>query len=122
MAEISGTWLGTYWQEGEPTRFEATFVQGGNTLSGNVLDDNALGEAAIVGEVVGRTIQFSKRYLTSSPTSIHYIGQIAEDEQSMQGTWQIAGYDSGQWEARRSGDNLVAELQSRRTQSLTLAQ
>lgn len=67
MADVNGLWLGTYWQEGIPTRFEATLVQGGNTLSGRVLDDNYLGEAQIEGEVVGRTIHFTKRYLTTSP-------------------------------------------------------
>jgi hypothetical protein len=34
MADLSGTWLGTYWQQGDPTRFEVTFIQSGNTLSG----------------------------------------------------------------------------------------
>lgn len=119
MADVSGSWLGTYWQQGQPTRFEATFVQGGSHLSGNLLDDSYLGEATITGEVVGRVIQFSKRYLTSATPPIHYIGQVAEDEQSMQGTWQITGVDTGSWEARRSGDNLVAELRSRQTQSLS---
>lgn len=120
MSDVNGAWLGTYWQQGQPTRFEASLVQGGSTLSGSVLDDNWLGEAAITGEVVGRVIQFTKHYLTANPTSIQYIGQIAEDEQSMQGTWQIHGFDSGPWEARRSGDNLMAELRSRQTQSLAL--
>jgi len=122
MADVSGAWLGTYWQQGQPTRFEATLVQGGDTISGNVLDDNFLGEAAVTGEVVGRAIQFTKRYLTGSSTLIYYVGQVAEDEQFMQGTWQIEGFDSGQWEARRSGENLVVELQSRQTQSLSLTQ
>lgn len=122
MADISGAWLGTYWQQGQPTRFEATLVQGGNTMSGNVLDDHPLGEASITGEVVGRRIQFTKRYITGSSPLIHYVGDIAEDEQSMQGTWQIVGVDSGPWEARRSGENLIAELQTRQTQSLSLTQ
>ncbi len=29
MADVSGAWLGTYWQQGNPTRFEATLIQGG---------------------------------------------------------------------------------------------
>ena len=117
MADISGSWLGTYWQRDNPTRFEASLVQGGNTVSGNVLDDNELGEASIAGEVVGRVIRFTKRYLASS-FAIEYTGQITEDEQAMAGTWLIEGIDSGQWEARRSGENLSVDLQSLLSQSL----
>jgi len=119
MANISGSWLGTYWQREIPTRFEASFVQGGNTVSGNILDDNGLGEACIAGEVVGRTIHFTKRYLASS-FAIEYTGQIAEDEQSMAGTWLIEGFDSGQWEARRSGENLSVDLQALQSQDLVV--
>lgn len=54
MANLSGTWLGTYWQQANPTRFEATFIESSNTLSGNILDDNYLGEAKLSGEVIGR--------------------------------------------------------------------
>ena len=66
IANLSGTWLGTYWQQANPTRFEVTFVQSGNTLSGNILDDNYLGEATLSGEVIGRKISFAKRYLIGS--------------------------------------------------------
>lgn len=120
MTDISGAWLGTYWQRGDPTRFEATLVQGGNTLSGSILDDCNLGEAQVSGEVVGRSIQFVKQYLTSSPTPIRYVGTIAEDDRSMRGTWSIAGRESGEWEAHRTGDNLLAELQERQAKELSL--
>lgn len=113
MADLSGTWLGTYWQSGVPTRFELTLVQGGNTLSGNILDDSPLGEASVIGEVVGRRVDFTKSYLTGSRHSISYTGAISEDEDSMGGKWQIDEYLSGTWEAHRSGDNLVADLESR---------
>lgn len=112
MADLSGTWLGTYWQEGIPTRFEATLIQSGNTLSGSILDDNYLGEARISGEVIGRRISFTKKYLTSSPTPIDYTGTLSEDEDFMQGQWTISRVGNGPWEARRSGDNLVADLQA----------
>ncbi|NJO93852.1 MAG: hypothetical protein HC820_04935 [Hydrococcus sp. RM1_1_31] len=56
MTNLNGTWLGTYWQRGNPTRFELTLVQGGNSISGRIKDDNALGEASMVGEVVGRSL------------------------------------------------------------------
>lgn len=112
MADLSGTWLGTYWQSGVPTRFELTLVQGGNTLSGNILDDSPLGEASVVGEVIGRRVDFTKSYLAGSRHSISYTGTIAENEDSMGGKWQIDEYLSGNWEAHRSGDNLVADLEN----------
>lgn len=121
---ISGAWLGTYWQDDDQTRFEATFAQGGNTLSGNILDDGALGEAQIVGEVIGRSIQFTKRYLTSSSYPVDYAGVISEDANSISGTWTISGTRmgkrkfSGTWEAHRSGNDLMAELTQRLAQKV----
>ncbi|MBD2260880.1 hypothetical protein [Pseudanabaena sp. FACHB-2040] len=112
MADLSGMWLGTYWQAENPTRFEATLVQGGNTLSGRVLDDNYLGEAQIQGEVVGRRVSFAKRYLTTSPTAIQYTGTVSEDGNHIQGEWTIGRFDTGPWEAHRSQDDLVVDLQA----------
>lgn len=122
MADLSGTWLGTYWQSGVPTRFEATLLQSSNSLTGNILDDSYLGEATLIGEVVGRRIQFTKRYLTTSSSLINYSGTVNEDEDFMQGVWSIRDSDSGEWEARRSGDNLMLELQRLQQQKIpTLA-
>jgi hypothetical protein len=119
MADLSGSWLGTYWQEGLPTRFEATLIQSGNSLSGSILDDSYLGEAQVGGDVIGRTVSFTKRYLTTSPDSINYTGTVSEDENSMQGNWRVGKY-TGTWEAQRSGDNLMAELQTRLTKQVSL--
>lgn len=114
MTDLSGTWLGTYWQEGLPTRFEATFVQSGNTLTGNILDDGFLGEAQVGGEVIGRSIQFTKRYLaTLQAPIIIYTGTLSDNEDFMQGQWQISGFDSGSWEAHRGGADLMESLQTR---------
>ncbi|MCP2728417.1 hypothetical protein [Limnofasciculus baicalensis] len=118
MADLSGTWLGTYWQLGIPTRFEATLLQSSNTLTGNILDDSYLGEATLIGEVMGRRIQFTKRYLTTSSTLINYSGTVNEDEDFMQGDWSIRDSDSGKWEARRSGDNLMLELRKLQEQKI----
>lgn len=125
---ISGTWLGTYWQDGQPTRFEATFAQGGNTLSGSILDDGFLGEAQLIGEVVGRSIQFVKRYLTSTTPPIVYTGTISEEGDMMTGSWQIDQSRrgvlgrrqilSGPWEAHRSNDDLMADLNLRLAQKV----
>ena len=113
MADLSGIWLGTYWQLGVPTRFEVTFVQSGNSLTGNILDDSYLGEAQISGTVIGRNISFTKRYLTTSPDQVSYTGTLSEDENYMQGQWRISRFNTGTWEAHRSGDNLTLELNNR---------
>jgi hypothetical protein len=118
MADLSGTWLGTYWQEGSPTRFEATFVQGGNSFSGRVLDDNQLGEAQITGELIGRGIRFTKRYLTGSHRAIQYTGTLSEDANFMQGDWAIDRTRSGKWEAQRNQDDLLADLKNRLAQQV----
>lgn len=118
MADLSGSWLGTYWQEGVPTRFEATFVQSGNTLTGSILDDSELGEARLSGTVTGRNVSFTKRYLMTSGHSIGYVGTISEEENYISGQWNISSRFSGPWEAHRSGENLVAELESRKSEEV----
>lgn len=113
VTDLSGTWLGTYWQQGLPTRFEATFVQRGNTLNGNILDDSFLGEAQVGGKVIGRSIRFTKRYLATLQTLVIYTGTLSENEDFMQGQWQISYFDSGSWEAHRGGADLMESLQTR---------
>ncbi|MBW4591980.1 MAG: hypothetical protein KME46_03385 [Brasilonema angustatum HA4187-MV1] len=120
MADVNGTWLGTYWQQGIPTRFEVTLIQSGNTLTGRILDDSNLGEAQLAGEVVGRRISFIKRYFTTAPDPITYVGTISENEDYMQGQWSFKLWDSGPWEARRSGETLLADLQTRIQKKVSL--
>ncbi|MGL4499545.1 MAG: hypothetical protein ACRC78_21010 [Planktothrix sp.] len=112
MTDISGTWLGTYWQQGVPTRFEVTFIQSGNSLAGNILDEGYLGEAQISGDVLGRGVSFTKQYLTTSPDTVSYTGTVSEDENYIQGQWQISRLSSGNWEAHRQGDNLSLEFKN----------
>lgn len=121
MADINGAWLGSYWQGGGQTRFEVTFVQAGNTLTGRVLDDGYLGEAQISGDVTGRNVSFVKQYINKSTHAIHYSGTISEDETFMSGTWIIQGYDSGRWEARRNSDDLMTQLKARMEKRTALA-
>jgi hypothetical protein len=110
MANLTGTWLGTYWQDDMPTRFEMVIAQGGNVLSGNILDDDSQREAPMTGEAIGRNVQFSKRYVSVSQGSILYQGLLSENENLMQGEWVLKmsspAYgemtDSGRWEATRS--------------------
>lgn len=121
MADLSGTWLGTYWQQEIPTRFEITLVQSGNTLSGSILDDSHLGEASLTGEVIGRRISFTKCYLGGSRHCVNYTGTVSEDENFMQGQWMVDKFNTGQWEAYRSGDNLMMELQSRLAERILMS-
>lgn len=121
MTDLTGTWLGTYWQDNQPTRFELTLLQSGNSLQGSILDDNYLGEANLNGTVVGRRVEFVKKYLANRGT-VNYFGTVAENENSMQGIWQIHhvfGYYSGSWEAHRAGDNLTLAIQNLLTISNT---
>lgn len=116
MGDVNGAWLGTYWQNDMPTRFEATFVQGGNILSGRILDDSDLGEAQISGDVTGRHIRFTKRYFMGAHAPIHYSGNLSEDGNHMQGQWQIERYGRGLWEAHCNDDDLMQSLANRQSQ------
>jgi hypothetical protein len=118
MADVNGTWLGTYWQHGNPTRFEIVLLQSGTSLTGNVLDDSDLGEAKLSGEVVGRRIRFIKRYFTSSPDAVEYVGTISDSEDYIQGQWNINSWEFGPWEARRSGESLSLEVGNKATKKI----
>jgi hypothetical protein len=128
MANLTGNWLGTYWQHNAPNRFEMAIAQGGNALSGNILDDNYLGEAILTGEAIGRNIQFTKKYISGLRESILYQGVLSENEELIQGDWSMQLYspeyvafsDSGRWEARRSDNDLLKELTDRLTKQKEL--
>ncbi|MEO1401377.1 MAG: hypothetical protein AAFV72_08975 [Cyanobacteria bacterium J06635_1] len=112
MADITGTWLGTYWQSGNPVRFEATFAQAKNSLSGRIEDDSNLGEANVAGEVIGRQITFTKSYLNNPTAIIRYTGTLSEDENYITGQWVLNKRQSGPWEAQRNENDLMLELKS----------
>jgi hypothetical protein len=110
MMDISGTWLGTFWQDDQPTRFEASLVEGGNTLSGNILDDGWLGDALVAGDRLGSRINFTKRYLSGTHDLVAYSGVIEASGDSMRGTWRIGQNFEGPWEAHRKVDDLMGEF------------
>ncbi len=109
--DLTGLWLGTYWQDGQPTRFEATFVQCEALLSGRITDDGYLGDAQISGQVTGRFIRFTKKYF-GIDDKIHYTGTLSEAGNQIWGEWFISINTSGPWEAHRSHDTLLNSLQS----------
>lgn len=112
MTDLTGSWLGTYWQAKSPTRFEATLVQAKGSLRGNVLDDGPLGEASLQGEVVGRQISFVKRYVNNSAYSIRYTGTLSDDGNHISGQWILNARNTGSWEAQRNQDDLTQQLKT----------
>ena len=120
MTDLSGAWLGTYWQQGQPVRFEMTLVQGGNTISGNILDNNYLGEASLSGTVTGRSVSFSKKYLMGSRHSVQYSGTVSEDGNTIKGKWQVLVF-TGAWSAHRQNDNLSWEQEIKRVEKIPVA-
>ena len=85
MADLNGTWLGTYWQAGNPTRFELVLLYSGNSITGSILDDSYMGKARLSGEVIGRRISFLKRYLNSAFFPVNYTGTLSKGEDYIQG-------------------------------------
>jgi hypothetical protein len=106
---IGGGWLGTYAYKGAgrtqpPVRFEATIRMPGSEggFVGSILDDGGLGEADIHGEQSRLGLRFSKVYRNRKAAPVSYEGTLAEDGQTMQGTWQISSIAHGVWDARRT--------------------
>ncbi|MEM9804449.1 MAG: hypothetical protein AAF959_04155 [Cyanobacteria bacterium P01_D01_bin.56] len=112
MAELTGPWLGSYWQAKAPTRFEATFVQAQNSLSGRIVDDGPLGEAQVQGDVVGRQVSFTKRYFNNPTYTIRYSGTLSEDGNHISGEWRFDAKHKGPWEAHRNDNDLSKELKA----------
>ncbi|MEM8611578.1 MAG: hypothetical protein AAGF93_06135 [Cyanobacteria bacterium P01_H01_bin.105] len=112
MAELTGPWLGSYWQANSPTRFEATFVQAHNSLSGRIVDDGSLGEAQLQGQITGRHITFTKKYFKNPSYIVRYTGTVSEDGDHINGQWQVNAKQSGPWEAHRSDNDLSQELKA----------
>ena len=108
MADISGSWLGTYWQH-QPVRFEMTLVQGGTTISGNILDDSYLGEASLTGTVNGRSVSFVKSYVGGARHQVRYSGTVSRKGDYMEGVWSIYAV-SGAWSAQRHNDTFSLEF------------
>jgi hypothetical protein len=116
VTDLSGTWLGSYWQNGEQVRFEFALIHSGNSLSGNILDDCYLGEANVSGVVLGRKVRFSKQYVFMNQFIVRYSGTVSDDGDFIKGDWfcteKVLGFhslDLGRWEAHRNIDNLNLE-------------
>lgn len=96
-----------------------SLIQSGNSLVGNISDDGRLGEAQLNGEVIGRTVQFSKKYIMHKQSPVNYKGSISEDGNHLFGKWDFYGMLGFQpWEASRNGENLVLEQKENRQKTL----
>jgi hypothetical protein len=105
VTDLSGTWLGSYWQNGKQVRFEFALIHSGNTISGNILDDCHCQTDTIFQAIC---------FCTATP--IDYTGTLSDDGDSMQGDWsfsdKVLGFSPvafGPWEAHRNSDNLELE-------------
>lgn len=121
MTDLSGTWLGTYWQRRNPTRFELTLIHSGSTLTGHSLDDSHLGEAVWSGTLTGRYLHCTKRYSLKKQRPVNYRGTVSEAGNAMQGTWDFGLWGSGNWEAHRSGESLTLSLRQRLSEQVPLS-
>ena len=123
-ATIGGGWLGTYAYKGvslrPAVRFEATIAAPGaeGRFVGSILDDGSLGEADIHGGQSGLGFRFSKVYRKHGVSVVSYEGTLAEDGQTMSGTWQIGSAVHGVWDARRAWSD-SGKLEAEETEEQT---
>ncbi|RTL35687.1 MAG: hypothetical protein EKK48_28830 [Candidatus Melainabacteria bacterium] len=105
--KIDGKWRGHYTYSDNPDRgsaFDASFTDSKGALSGEIVDDEWLGAAVLVGSFNYPTVRFTKQYTTLKVASIDYQGTMSDDGKTMSGKWVI--YESeltmrGSWHAYR---------------------
>lgn len=104
--KIDGKWRGHYTYAANTdlgSSFDAHFEDLKGALSGEIVDDEWLGAAVIVGSFGFPDVQFTKQYTTVKVPSIDYKGTMSDDGKTMSGTWVI--FDEkrmrGSWHAYR---------------------
>jgi len=105
--KIDGKWRGHYTYATRPdagSSFDAVFADNEGALSGEIVDDEWLGAALIVGSFSFPDVQFIKQYTMGKLASIDYKGAMSSDGKTMSGKWVI--YESelslrGSWHAYR---------------------
>lgn len=70
---------------------------------------------------MGRSLNFTKRYLIGSRHKVYYQGTVSETEDFMSGQWQIGYFDSENWEAYRSEDNLTLKLEDSQSKEVLVS-
>ncbi|CAN5404633.1 hypothetical protein BH10CYA1_BH10CYA1_00830 [soil metagenome] len=104
--KIDGKWRGHYTYSANTdlgSSFDADFEDLEGALSGEIVDDEWLGAAVIVGSFSFPDVQFTKQYTTIKVPSIDYKGTMSNDGKTMSGKWVITRPASrGTWHAYRS--------------------
>lgn len=119
--KIDGKWRGHYTYSANTdlgSSFDAHFVDLEGALSGEIVDDEWLGAAVIVGSFAFPDVQFTKQYTTVKVSSIDYKGTMSDDGKTMSGKWVIFESEiaiRGTWHAYR------ADLQQEKRQEKTQA-
>lgn len=106
--KIDGKWRGHYtyaYNSDAGSSFDAYFEDRKGALSGEIVDDEWLGAAVIVGSFSFPDIRFTKQYTTRKLSTIDYTGTMSADGKTMSGKWVI--YESetslrGSWHAYRA--------------------
>jgi hypothetical protein len=108
---IEGSWIGSYgYNDGRlPVQFDANFTLVDDpetlTFTGTIRDNGPLGEAHVDGQQLGRAVFFTKYYtfpLADSLTGrVEYTGELAEDGNSIAGSWTLRSGGTGPWQVFR---------------------
>ena len=115
MSNLTGHWLGVYWQHGQPTEFDMEVTDLGGVISGVIQDQGPLGlRATFSGDHSDCAIRFEKKYLYLR-CYIDYQGNVSSNGLAMSGQWSIrsdsgVGWsDRGLWQAEKTGRSIGLE-------------
>ena len=105
--KIDGKWRGHYTYASNPdsgSSFDAIFEDKDGALAGEIVDDEWMGAAVIVGSFSFPDVRFTKQYTGIKLASIDYKGTMSSDGKTMSGTWIIFESEKtirGSWHAYR---------------------
>jgi len=98
----SGTWRGSYSQDGQVTSFSAELSFSDGSVGGRIIENNpVMGSlsSSVSGSYTDKTIRFTKSYDGTHGVnhSVSYSGQLSAQGTSITGSWSFAGM-SGSFE------------------------
>ena len=101
-ANLSGSWLGTYWQLSRPTAFEMQLLEADGQLFGRIRDlSKLLPEATLSGQHGFGNVSFQKRYIKIFGHVVHYRGAVSADANLIEGEWSFSASmshgETGTW-------------------------
>ncbi len=116
--KIDGKWRGHYTYSSNTdagSSFDAHFEDCKGALSGEIVDDEWLGAAVLVGSFNFPDVSFTKQYTRMKLSTIDYKGKMSDDGKTMSGTWVIFESQTalrGTWHAYRA-DQQAQKLQAK---------